>query len=192
MTDGPVGSKGWQGSNYDHLVDGIHESRRAVNKRRRLRLLPEINHLVAQLWSIAVKRGVHPPLKDYMDYHRSCYFFVTSIEENCDVGDLDEDSPCIDLYDAWENGLLDWRSDTEAMLKTYGSRSLHFDSFRDSVFELIDMYTTTTDEKQYVGYMRKLVEQVSISAKPGSRKPRGAIRGPRRGSCPPVGAACQP
>ena len=48
-------------------------------------------------------------------------------------------------------------------------RSLHFDSFRDSVFELIDMYTTTTDEKQYVGYMRKLVEQISVSAKPGSR-----------------------
>ena len=139
LADGPVGGKGWQGSDYDNLVDGMHESREAVNKRRKLRLLPEINHLVAQLWSIAVKRGVRMTLKDYMDYHRSCYFFVTSIEENCDVGDLDDDSPCIDLYDAWENGLLDWRSDTDDMVKMYGSRSLHFDSFRDSVFELIDL-----------------------------------------------------
>lgn len=171
LSDGPVGTKGWQGSDYDLLVDGVHESREAVRKRRQLRLLPEINNLVAQLWSIGVKRGVRMTLKEYMDYHLSCYFFVTSIEEDCDVADLSFDSPCINLYDAWENALLDWRADTEEMQKMYGSRTLHFDSFRDSVFELVDMYTTTTDETQYIGYMRKLVQQISASAKPGSRKP---------------------
>ena len=71
-------------------------------------------------------------------------------------------------YEAWENALCDWMEDSEAMLKTYGSRTLHFDSFRDSVFELIDLYTPTTDEKQYVGYMRKLVRQIATVTASGA------------------------
>lgn len=67
----------------------------------------------------------------------------------------------IDLYVAWENAMTDWMEDTEEMLKLYGARTLHFDSFRDSVFELIDLYTTTTDPKQYIGYMRKLCKAIS-------------------------------
>ena len=163
LVDSKAESKGWQGSTYSlPLVDGIHEHRAALDKRRKLRLLPEINNLVGQLWSIAVKRGVRMHLRDYMDFHLSCYFFVTAVEENCDVDDLRYDSEAIDVFDCWENAILDWRADTEEALELYGNRSLHYDSFRDSVFELIDMYTTTTDEKQYIGYMRKLVRQIGV------------------------------
>ena len=54
------------------------------------------------------------------------------------------------------------RADTEEVLAKYGTRTLHLDAFRDSVFELIDMYTPTTDERQYVGYMRQLFHQIAI------------------------------
>ena len=41
---------GWRGSKYKlPLVDGVHEHREAIAKRRRLRLLPEIQRLVSQL-----------------------------------------------------------------------------------------------------------------------------------------------
>ena len=154
-------SVGWCGTSYElPLVDGVHEHRAAIAKRRRLRLLPEINSLISALWGVAVKRGVRMDLKAYMDYHLSCYYFVTAMDGNEEVSTLDKAS--ISLCDAWENAICDWVEDTELMKKQYGNRSLHYDSFRDSVFELIDLYTPTTDEKQYVGYLRRLVRQISV------------------------------
>lgn len=97
--------KGWQGSRYDILVDGVHEHRNAIAKRKRLRLLPEINRLVEQLWTVGVPRGVRMPLASYMDYHLSCFHFVTAMEEGLSVGELDGR---VDLYDAWENALCDY------------------------------------------------------------------------------------
>ena len=97
LAEGPT-PKGWTGSEHDKpLIDGIYEHRQALAERRRFRLLPEINNLVSQLWRIGVKRGVRMSLKEYMDFHLSCCFFVTAIEEDCDVADLSYDS--IDLYD---------------------------------------------------------------------------------------------
>ena len=157
----PLASVGWCGTSYElPLVDGVHEHRAAIAKRRRLRLLPEINSLISALWGVAVKRGVRMDLKAYMDYHLSCYYFVTAMDANEEVSTLDKAS--ISLCDAWENAICDWVEDTELMKKQYGNRSLHYDSFRDSVFELIDLYTPTTDEKQYVGYLRRLVRQISV------------------------------
>ena len=40
---------GWRGSEYNELVDGVHEHREAIAKRKKLRLLPDINNLVMQL-----------------------------------------------------------------------------------------------------------------------------------------------
>ena len=155
------GSVGWQGSVYQMpLVDGVHEHRAAIAKRRRLRLLPEINAMISALWAVGVKRGVRMDLKAYMDYHLSCYYFVTAMDEQVTVDKLQDDH--VSLYEAWENALCDWKEDTQDMLKKYNNRSLHFDSFRDSVFELIDLYTPTTDEKQYVGYLKRLMRQICV------------------------------
>ena len=49
--------------------------------------------------------------------------------------------------------MQDWESDTEATLRTWKTRALHFEGFRDSVFELIDHYSPTLSPKQYVGYL---------------------------------------
>lgn len=127
---------GWQGSHYKNIVEGVHEHREAIAKRKRLRLNPDINKLVSQLWTLGVRRGVRMDLRSYMDFHLSCFHFVTAIEEKTSV---DETDMCINTYEAWENAVMDWRQDTADILATYGTRTLHFDSFRDSVFELIDL-----------------------------------------------------
>ena len=157
--DKKVPQLGWQGSRYKNIVDGVHEHREAIAKRKRLRLLPEINRIISQLWTIGTRRGARMDLRAYMDFHRSCFFFVSAIEEQMTVDDVE---PLVEPFEAWENGVCDWKQDTETMLELYGSRTLHFDSFRDSVFELIDLYTPTTDEKQYIGYLRKLVRQIAV------------------------------
>ena len=96
--------KGWQGSERTlPIVDGVHDSRSGKAKRRQLRLLPEIQSLVGQLWAVAVKRGVRLALKDYMDYHLSSYCFVTAIEGGVDVCALSDDD--LDYFDAYENAM---------------------------------------------------------------------------------------
>ena len=62
----------------------------------------------------------------------------------------------------------DWLTDTAEVFKEYHSRTLHLDAFHDSVFELVDMYTITTDEDQYIGYMRKLIKSIAIADEKGA------------------------
>ena len=64
--------------------------------------------------------------------------------------------------------LQDWQSDTEVMLKLWKTRALHFEGFRDSVFELIDFYSPTLNPKQYVGYLKVLIKEVT-EMKDGTR-----------------------
>ena len=150
---------GWRGSFREEHIEGVHEHRDAWKARRRLRLLPEVQVLVETLWAVAAPKGETPrmALKSYMDYHLSCYHFITSIDE-----DSAADDEGVDLFDAWETAVRDWRADTAEMIRTYHAPTLHFDSFRDSVFQLIDLYTDTLDTRQYVGYMRRLVEEITV------------------------------
>lgn len=159
-------SVGWRGSHRDFaIVDGVHEHREALAERRRLRLLPEIQECVSKLWAIGVKgHAQRMNLQSYMNYHLSVYYFVAALEQGLAVCALDEE---IDLYEAWDTAISDWRSDTHAVAHLK-SQTLHFDAFRDSVFELIDMYTTTTKPKQYIGYMRRLVKKISIADELGT------------------------
>ena len=38
----------------------------------------------------------------------------------------------VDKFDAWESALSDFIEDTEASMKLYGNRALHFDAFADA------------------------------------------------------------
>ena len=42
--------------------------------------------------------------------------------------------------------------------------ALHFDAFVCSVFELIDLHTDTLDGRQYIGYLKKLVDEIMSAA----------------------------
>ena len=73
----------------------------------------------------------------------------------------------MDLFDAWETAINDWRGDTDEVRSTYKATTLHYDAFRDSVFEIIDLHTTTTKASQYIGYLKLLVSEVTTKDQRG-------------------------
>ena len=99
--------------------------------RRRLRLLPEVQALVETLWTIAAPKGETPrmALKSYMDYHLSCYHFITSIDQE---EDDDGDDEGVDLFDAWETAVRDWRADTTAASRCVTGAQRGFGSNRNT------------------------------------------------------------
>jgi hypothetical protein len=108
-----------------------------------------------KLWSMLqpVKARVQLPL--YLDFHLSCYTYISGKE-------VPPTAPAdIDLVEAWEAAMEDWQSDTEDALELVHKRELHFHLFRDSLFELIDLYTPTTNPKQYIAYMRSLIASIT-------------------------------
>lgn len=93
-----------------------------VAERRRLRLLPEIQELVGKLWAVGVKgHAQRMNLQAYMNYHLSVYYFVSAIEAGLEVCALDEE---IDLFEAWDTAISDWRSDVTAVAHLK-SQTLH-------------------------------------------------------------------
>lgn len=127
-----------------------------------LRLLPQVTALVEEAWQACQPELGRISLSSYLDYHLSCYHYIQSME--------DSQAP-IDLIDAFESGIADWISDTEEALKTEKKRVLYFQLFRDSLFELIDLYTPTVDGEKYVGYLKVLVRRVTV-CKGGKREIR--------------------
>jgi hypothetical protein len=95
-------------------------------------------------------------LKDYLDFHLSCYHYIVRHEDDVPRAEIE-----IDCIEAWDAAIADWLSDTEEAFRTVKHRSLHLDLFRDSVFELIDMYTPTTDPNQYLVYLRTLISEIT-------------------------------
>ena len=158
---------GWRGSRHEgEHVDGVFEDREAMEARRKLRLLPEVQTLVEALWSTAVPKGEVPRmyLHQFLDYHLSIYHFLTELEAEEEEDEEDEEVERdleVDLYDAWETAMRDWRSDTAQVVSTYRTEALHIDAFRDSVYELIDLHTDTLDGRQYIGYLKKLVDEIT-------------------------------
>ena len=148
----PSHKTGWRGTGYcGEVVNGIFEDKQSLTKRKMTRLLPEVVALVERAWEACepIQGRIH--LKKYMDYHLCCYYYIAGVE-----GDA------VDLIEAFDSAVMDWVGDTEDSLSQVGRRELHFELFRDSIFELIDLYTPTTDWKQYLGYLKVLVRAISV------------------------------
>ena len=122
----PSHKNGWRGTHYGETINGIFEDKKSLTKRKMTRLLPEVVVLVERAWEACepVQGRIH--LKKYMDWHLCCYYYIANVE-----GDA------VDLIEAFDNAVVDWVGDTEDSLKTVGKRELHFELFRDSIFELI-------------------------------------------------------
>lgn len=138
------------------VEEGVFEDRNSVNARRTLRLLPEVTKLVESAWEACgpVMGRITLPL--YMDYHLSCYRYIQEKEGMARNGK-------VDLMDAWECAVSDWLTDSEDSVKQVNKRVLHFELFRDSIFQLIDLYTPTLEERQYVKYLHILVNAVTVT-----------------------------
>ena len=76
-----------------------------------------------------------------------------------------------DEVEAWETAHEDWANDAQ------GEKTLHFDYFLNSVFELADLWTRTIDVHDYVHFLRRLVEETTKTNKRGKRV--WAFRWPR-------------
>jgi hypothetical protein len=105
-------------------IDGLYESNEHLRERRRLRMLPEVEKAVRQLWGLAETHHSRMTMRGYMDFHLSCYRFILTQ----DGQEWDDD----EYIDAWEAAVEDWNGDTDESLRTYGQRSLHFDGFKNS------------------------------------------------------------
>ena len=149
---------GWRGSKHrGELQVGIYEGERDKAKREQLRLLPEVQKLVEGLWECLQPDKGRVQLRNYLDFHLSVYHYIGAMEQPPVPPDE------VDLIDAYGAAIDDWTSDTQDALEKVRKRELHFQLFRDSIFELIDLYTPSTDSKQYIGYTRSLVQQIKLN-----------------------------
>ena len=135
--------RGWRGSHLGITTDGIFENAEDVRLRKVLRRDPEVQQVMKRLWDVAYKYRDRMHIAAYMDFHLSVFFYI--VEQEDGVAPIDED---IDRHDAWESAIEDYQHDTEKTLNLYGTRALHFDSFADALFELIDLYTPTLQLEQ--------------------------------------------
>ena len=163
------GKDGWRGTQYlGQLVDGVYEDQKSLNIRVRIRLLPEVVQLVEKLWSACKPVQGRILVQGYMNFHLSCYHYIATKE-----------SESVDLVEAWDIAIQDWVSDTEELFDVNNRRELDFGLFRESVFELIDLYTPTTDQVQYIAYMKLLVK-ATTTHKDGGIQLRYTWPKPRR------------
>jgi len=149
---------GWRGSKHrGELQVGIYEGERDKAKREQLRLLPEVQILVEGLWECLHPDKGRVQLRSYLDFHLSVYHYIGAREQPPVPPDE------VDLIDAYGAAIDDWISDTQDSLEKVRKRELHFHLFRDSIFELIDLHTPSTDSKQYIGYTSALVQQIRLN-----------------------------
>lgn len=87
-----------------------------------------------------------------MNYHLSISRAVLEI-----IGEADE----FDVVDAFDAALDDWERDTD-----HGALpGIHQDAFIDSLFELVDVYTTTLKESEYIDFARLLKKHSTVKRK---------------------------
>lgn len=147
--------QGWRGTHYDCHREGIFEDHGSLTRRRMLRLLPEVTTLVEEMWRACNPQMGRVSLASYADYHLSCFIYIQEKETPGDSS--------IDLIDAWESAIDDWISDTQGSLDHVQKRVLHFQLFRDSIFELVDLYTPTLDGERYVAYLKVLIKAITVT-----------------------------
>ena len=81
-----------------------------------------------------------------------CHFLLDNAADTKHLEHFDE-------VEAWETAHEDWANDTQ------GLPALHFDYFLQSVFELADLWTQTIEEKDYIFFLKRLVQETTKPTK---------------------------
>lgn len=151
----------------------------------RLKKSIALRRLADRLWRETVasdfmKEGGQWTLDQYMDYHLSlfCYLQVNHSQED------EDDPPTLDevrftmIDAAWESALEDWETDCRAARgrvaamaaeaskgvsstdngSTADAPKMDFESFYDSVFELVSLYADSQTETAFVDFMNELID----------------------------------
>ncbi|CAM9541455.1 unnamed protein product, partial [Ectocarpus sp. 4 AP-2014] len=146
--DKPVTRKG-EDQNHPAWLQGDIDMYSSANqkKRKRLKRAPAVQEKIKTLWSLATSDG-----------------------EGCDVeASLSKETflsimvkihvliifPPVDLSWAMTNALKDWEKDNA------GLETMNLDRFVDSIFELVDIWTETTEEQEYLDMLDLLTRGIT-------------------------------
>ena len=140
------------------VVKVTYESEKLKRQRKQLRNNKTLNKLLLVMWEAADLHLSRMYRSSYLNYHLSLNRFV--LQTN---GEEDE---YFDAIDAFEEAMLDWERDTDQ-----GSLpAIHQEAFLDSLFEVVDLYTETLREKDYIEFARLLNKQCTIKPKGQKRR----------------------
>ena len=74
----------------------------------------------------------------------------------------------VDDDEAWANGVEDWNNDLQGLSCDDTATTLHFEGFFDSVFELVDLWVDSVDAKDYIAFLKQLIDEVTETVEAGS------------------------
>jgi len=95
-------------------------------------------------------------LGDYMNYHLSLYCFLEPLDNEGQTP-LDAYADLADV--AWDTAIDDWDSDTQ------GRKTLDFNTFFDSVFELATCYADDRTAASFIRFLKELHRGVTVENK---------------------------
>ena len=131
--------------------------------RRGIRWDKEVRSQVQKLWDIAETQTFRMDCTSYMDYHLSVFHWLMAQEEEEGVG-----GGVVDDDEAWANGVEDWNNDLQGLSCDDTATTLHFEGFFDSVFELVDLWVDSVDAKDYIAFLKQLIDEVTETVEAGS------------------------
>ena len=167
------------------------EGDEAMRKREKIKRVRELRDIGRELWAVATgatQGGEQMTRKAYMDYHLSVYKFLDG-RDACAAsaeytrsasssnpaspvqtfyskanGDVEDMHSIEEMLDAYESAIADWENDTagqEVDGKT-DQVTMPFEAFYDSLYELVDLHTTTIKASDYVTFMRELADGITV------------------------------
>ena len=140
------------------VVKVTYESEKLKRQRKQLRNNKTLKNLLGVMWDAADQHLSRMYRPSYLNYHLSLNRFVLKT-----TGEEDE---YFDAIDAFEEAMLDWERDTD-----HGSLpAIHQEALEDSLFEVIDLYTETLSEKDYIEFARLLNKECTIKPKGQKRR----------------------
>jgi len=124
------------------------EAKRMQLARKKLRKNAGIKHQLDLIWDAAKSKEEGDKIygcrmKAYFSYHKSvCYFLMEQAGED------------FDPIAAWSSAQFDWDNDSR------DRAFITYDNFSKTVFEVVDMWTTSQNPKEYVAFLKLLVSEI--------------------------------
>lgn len=159
----PGGRTSPGGSKYAEQHNDQFDSPEMRKLRRGIRWDKGVRLQVQKLWDIAETQTFRMDCTSYMDYHLSVFHWLMAQEEEEGGG-----GGVVDDDEAWANGVEDWNNDLQGLSCDDTATTLHFEGFFDSVFELVDLWVDSVDAKDYIAFLKQLIDEVTETVEAGS------------------------
>ena len=157
----------------------------------RLKTSSSLRDLVDRLWRETVAsdfmmEGGQWTLEQYMNYHLSlfCYLQVHHSQEDVEEPPTIKEARATMIDSAWESALEDWENDRKAARERAATKEaekamannisiqyidkaavpicMDFESFFDSMFELVSYYANSQTETSFLSFLNELIEGITV------------------------------